>query len=115
MEGAGWVRGALVEDVAQPGFFLAVVAAMVFAVVGVFKVWPALGVGVLLLRVGGCRCGLLYRGWGLVGCQLHQLVELTPIQPDAAAAGAVVDLHALPVGHQQGAVGTHGTFHLSFP
>ena len=34
--------------------------------------------------------------------QLDQFVQLATVEPDAAAAGAVVDLDALAFGHQQG-------------
>src|SRR5512139_4113166 len=45
------------------------------------------------------------------GGALDDLVEFTPVQPDAAALRAVVDLYPLTVGHDQVDACTNGTFH----
>ena len=77
------------------------------------------------IRVGLCLLALLGRCLALRhdrrGCRrddgrraVEQLVEFTPIQPDAAAAWAVIDLDALSIGHDQRGLGAVGTFHVSF-
>ena len=57
-------------------------------------------VGTTQASVGNSRARRLLR------CgSFEQLVELAAVEPDAAALGAVVDLDALPVGHDQRLVG----------
>jgi hypothetical protein len=45
--------------------------------------------------------GMALRGRRRIGGPLDELVELTAIQPDAAAFRAIVDLHVLALGHHQ--------------
>jgi hypothetical protein len=54
------------------------------------------------------------RGGVFVGAN-RQPVEFTAIQPHAAASRAVVDFHALALGHEQVRRFADRTFHLSFP
>ena len=46
------------------------------------------------------------------GRTLKQFVQLTAVKPNASAGWAVIDLHALPIGHHQGLIYTLWTFHV---
>jgi hypothetical protein len=51
------------------------------------------------------------RTHGVSGRALYDLIQFTAIEPHTPAIGTVVDLYALPVGHDQGFV-AFGTFHI---
>jgi hypothetical protein len=46
----------------------------------------------------------------MVGRPFHDLVQFSPVQPDAAAVGAIIDFYSLLVADQQGGVAI-GAFH----
>lgn len=46
------------------------------------------------------------------GTKLKQFVQLSAVEPHSPTVGAVVDLNALPVCHEQGRLRAHGTLHL---
>jgi hypothetical protein len=54
--------------------------------------------------------GVARPGAGPRGRTLDDLVQLAPVQPDAATFGAIIDLDALPIGHNKGR-SIHGAFH----
>ena len=45
------------------------------------------------------------------GRPLEELVQLTAVEPNASAGGAVINFNTLPIGHDQGFVVALGTFH----
>jgi len=71
----------------------------------------------LLLRIAGL-IQILRRGRradGLPGGRtFDNLVELSAVEPDAAAFGAVIDLNSLTIGHNQVDGCADGTFHVLF-
>ena len=114
--------GRLIENLLQPRLLPLVmaVAVVVMAARIVAGIVAALG------RVGGLGGGRgLGRDGGLgrlrrqvAGGALQNLVELAPVEPDAAALRAIVDLDALALAHHQrdGAMGAgHGAGHSTLP
>lgn len=59
---------------------------------------------------------ILRRGWlrwrGCLIGALNDLVEFAAIKPDATALRAIIDLYALPLGHDERGIDTCGAFHL---
>ena len=45
------------------------------------------------------------------GRPLEELVQLTAVEPNASAGGAVINFNTLPIGHDQRLVFALGTFH----
>src|SRR3546814_20357893 len=48
-------------------------------------------------RIGGA----LRRRRGLLRVALYEFVELSPVEPDAATLGTIIDLHPLPLAHHE--------------
>jgi hypothetical protein len=48
------------------------------------------------------------------GCPIQPFVEFTPVEPNTAASGAIVNFDTLAVGHDQGGVWAAGRFHNFF-
>jgi len=46
------------------------------------------------------------------GRALKQFVQLTAVKPNTATGWAIVDFHALPIGHHQGLIVALWTFHV---
>jgi hypothetical protein len=92
-----------VKNLVQPRLLAFPVVTLPPPVVRVFKVG---------LAVIPCRWRR-HRGdrYGYSGRPIQQLVEFTPVKPDAAASGAVVNFDTLSIRHHQSCIRAARTFH----
>lgn len=92
-----------VKNLAQPRLLAFPLVTLAIAEIRVFKV------GLAVIPCGWSR----HRGGrcGYSGRPIQQFVEFSPIKPNAAASGAVINFDALPIGHKQGCIGAARTFH----
>ena len=114
-----------IEKVRQKAFLFFVLVIGIIVGVLLVSVRALRRVGLLLLGVGviAVRLLLLWRRHLLVierivfrrlrvRCRaLNNFIQLTPVEPYAAALGAIIYFYTLPVGHHQGFV-TIGAIHI---
>jgi len=92
-----------VKNLVQPRLLAFRAVTLSPAVVRVFKV----GLAVIPCRWRRHRCDRC----GYSGRTIQKLVEFTPVKPDAAASGTVVNFDTLSIRHHQGCIGAARTFH----